>query len=313
MAAVLATTAAPAAEWTVNPADVRAHEEMLAGEALRGRGSATADEAAAAAYVAHQFERFGLKPAPGMTGYLQTAPVTIVDKKKSVTLSGVTTTNAIGWLPGNDPSAGVILLSAHLDHLGVRDGVVYSGANDDASGTTAVIELARALSATGPHRRSILFVCYGAEELGAIGSRWFAEHAPVPIDSIVANIEFEMIGMQDPSLPADTLIMTGYDRSTLGAALRDHGALVAPDPYPEQHFFQRSDNYTLALKGVVAHTLSAWPMPPTYHQPSDNVANLDIGYMTRAIQSLIAPIRWLADSDFAPQWTGRGRPLKPGD
>jgi aminopeptidase YwaD len=104
--------------------------------------------------------------------------------------------------------------------------------------------------------------------------------------------------------------MTGFDRSDLGAALQAHGGHVAPDPYPKEKFFQRSDNYSLALKGVVAHTLSGWGVVPTYHQPTDTIANLDIDYMTGAIQSLIEPVRWLADGDFKPRWTGTGKPTE---
>lgn len=217
------------------------------------------------------------------------------------------TTNAIAYLPGTDPKAGVILLSAHLDHLGVRDGKVFPGANDDASGTVAVIELARTFAAMGPAKRGILFVAYGSEELGGLGSTWFGQHPPIALDRIVANIELEMIGAQDAKLPKGALMMTGAERSDLFQMLKANGALVAPDPYPEQHFFERSDNYSLALKGIVAHTLSGW-VGPTYHQPTDTVENLDIDYMTAAINSLVAPIRKLADGGFTPQWTPNGRP-----
>ena len=273
LAAALAAAgcATPVSRWRVNPASVRGHEAFLASDALRGRGSATPDEAIAAAYVASQFEAAGLRPAPGMASYLQTLPVPR-DKQTAQVLAGATITNAIGYLPGTDPRAGVILFSAHLDHLGVVKGVTYPGANDDASGTTAVLELARALA------------------------------------DIVANIEFEMIGAQDPKLPPGRMMMTGFDRSNLGPELAARGFLVTNDPYPEQHFFERSDNYQLALKGVVAHTISGWAVTPTYHQPSDTAANIDVAFMTRAIQSLIAPAQWLVDGDFRPQWTGAGQP-----
>jgi aminopeptidase YwaD len=204
-----------------------------------------------------------------------------------------------------------VLVSAHLDHLGVRpDGVVMPGANDDASGTTAVMELAGALSDGRRHRRGILFVCYGSEEIGGFGSRYFGAHPPVPLSDIVANIEVEMIGAQDPKLPAGTMMMTGFERSNLGPALRDHGALVTQDPYPEQDFFRRSDNYSLALKGIVAHTISGWAVVPTYHTPQDTFESLDTAFMARAIQSLVGPLRWLATSDFKPDWAPGGRPTE---
>ena len=292
----------------VDPATIRAHQSFLASEALAGRGSATRDKAIAAAYVASRFEQYGLRPAPGMTSYLQTlsVPETKYTKKQGIP-ADARTTNVIGFLPGTDPAAGVLLISAHLDHLGVVKGKTYLGANDDASGTTAVMELARLLAGTGPHRRGILFVAYGAEELGAVGSHYFATHPPVPLDSIVANIEFEMVGAADPKLPGG-MMMTGFERSDLGEILRARGAMVSPDPYPEERFFERSDNYELALAGVVAHTISGWPTTPVYHQVTDTNANIDFDFMEQAIQSLAGPIRWLADSDVKPRWKPGGQP-----
>ncbi|MBJ7483799.1 M28 family peptidase [Brevundimonas sp.] len=436
--AAFATAGQAQEAWTVKPAWVSAHENFLASPALRGRGSATPDEVVAATYVASVFERYGLTPAPGMTGFLQTAPLTrstpsghatltIGDmavaqgeglsilsasgtriegsvavgsdpaampradivliappegpgfrplmgaaraagakvivlretdtlkqaaarsrQRPTYTLVGAepwsrpdilvlspdafdrlaaatgpavldpgtptvedaSTVNAIGWLEGSDPAAGVVMISAHLDHLGVVDGVLMPGANDDASGTAAIMELAHALAAGPQPKRSILFVAYGAEEIGLLGSQYFGEHPPVPLDRIVANLEIEMIGKQDPNLPAGVMMMTGFDRSDFGPLMKARGALVTADPYPEQQFFQRSDNYALALKGIVAHTISGWATIPTYHSAEDTIANLDIGFMTAAIQSLVEPLRALADGAFTPKWAEGGRPVE---
>ncbi|MGB9418731.1 MAG: M28 family peptidase [Acidobacteriaceae bacterium] len=449
--AARAAVAQSASHWTVKPEWVQAHEEFLASDAMQGRGSATHDEEVTATYVASEFLGYGLKTAPGMTGYIQRAavvqpvldghatitagggtlaegsdfhlmvasgqsasgPLLHVDAKDvqqakvargtvvllehvpadkpamqmvrplfragvavvlvqedaatqkfltmlggkarismrledgppehhAVTLAALTpaamaklaplkdaetvsltvhsvpqtaprfTYNAIGYLPGSDPKAGTILLTAHLDHLGMRPQVngdgIYNGANDDAAGTTAVLELAHALASGPPLRRSILFVCYGSEEAGELGSTYFGEHPPVPLKDLVANLEFEMIGNQDPKMPKGVLLLTGWERSNLGPALKEHGALLGPDPYPEQKFFERSDNYALALKGVVAHTAAGWGTVPTYHQPDDDLQHLDLPFMTAAIQSLVTPVRWLADSDFVPRWNAGGEP-----
>ena len=219
------------------------------------------------------------------------------------------TTNAIGYLQGSDPAAGTLLFTAHLDHLGVKpNGTIMHGANDDASGVVAVLELARALSTGTPPKRSILFVCYGGEEMGLLGAGYFAEHPPIPLKSIIANLEFEMIGAQDPKLPAQTLMMTGFERSDFGPALQRQGFRVTSDPYPEQNFFQRSDNYQLAKMGIVAHTVSGWATNPTYHSADDDLTHLDLPFMTAVIQSLIEPVRWLANTDFVPQWKAGGKP-----
>ena len=222
------------------------------------------------------------------------------------------TYNAIGYLKGSDPASGTILLTAHLDHLGIGKPVhgdaIYNGANDDAAGTTAVLELAHALASGPKLRRSVLFVCYGSEEAGELGSEYFGRHSPVPLKELITNLEFEMIGTQDPKMPKDTLLLTGWERSDLGPMLKAHGAKLGPDPYPEQHFFERSDNYQLALEGVVAHTAAGYGMPSTYHQPDDDLAHLNVEFMTTAIQSLIEPVRWLAESDFRPVWKKDGQP-----
>jgi len=321
---VLCGTAFGQESWTVKPEWVRAHEEFLASDAMAGRGSATKLEEITANYVASEFMAYGLKPAPGLGGYLQSADVetyTTANGRQRVRVAeqqgkpgAIRTFNAIGYLEGTDAASGTILLTAHLDHLGTRDkgkeDGIYNGANDDAAGTTAVLELAHALAAGPRLKRSVLFVCYGSEELGGLGSTYFGAHPPVALASIVANLEFEMIGNQDPKMPKGVLLLTGWERSNLGPTLKEHGALLGPDPYPEQHFFQRSDNYMLALKGVVAHTAAGWGTPPTYHQPNDDLAHLDLGFMTAAIQSLVEPMRWLASTDFKPTWNKGGQPKR---
>ncbi len=437
---------------SVDASRVSAHERFLSSDALQGRGSATRDEQIAAEYVGSQFESYHLKPAPGMTGFVQTidlvrpqldgratltgpdvslteprdfrvlattgepvtgtlvrVPANSVDKaevkkgeavvldfhdvsaakvfrtvtrlhragadlmlldggealekqlggmpdairsrfadgtqaqigmdlgtvillkpeagklleaiktratiKLSVTpVEGAksATYNAVGFLPGWDKSAGTLLISAHLDHLGVASPVngdsIYNGADDDASGTTAVLELARVLAAGSRLRRSILFACFGSEELGGYGDTWFVHHSPVALGQIVANLEFEMIGAQDPKLPKGTLLLTGWERSNLGPTLRLHGAKLGRDPYPEQHFFERSDNYALAKRGIIAHTVAGYGTPPYYHQPNDDFSHLDIAFMTSAIQSFVNPLRWLANTSFRPQWNPGGKP-----
>lgn len=223
-----------------------------------------------------------------------------------------TTYNVIGYLKGTDETAGMIMISAHFDHFGqVKKGdtmVTYYGANDDASGTVAVLELARIMASGKPPKRSIVFVCYGSEELGLLGSRYFVSHPPFDLNQLVANIEFEMIGQQDPNLPKGVMMMTGFDRSTLGPSMVAKGAHITADPYPEQHFFERSDNFALAQKGIVAHTISGWATTPTYHSPEDDIAHIDFEFMTSAIQSLVLPVQTLANSKDKPQWVEGKKP-----
>jgi Peptidase family M28 len=224
------------------------------------------------------------------------------------TSDGSATWNAIGVLKGSDPRAAaeVIMLSAHLDHLGVNEGLtgdkIFNGADDDASGCVAVLEMARVLASGKRPKRTIYFVCFGSEERGGFGSQYFIAHPPVPLEQVVADITFEMLGRPDAKVPAGTLWLTGFERSTLGPELAKQGASLVADPHPEQNFFQRSDNYPLALRGVVAHTISSFGLHTDYHRVSDEVGKIDFPFMTRSLNSLVKPIQWFANSNFRPAW-----------
>jgi len=123
----------------------------------------------------------------------------------------IRTWNVVGRLPGSDPSASseVVILSAHLDHLGARAGTasdvadtIYNGADDDASGVVAVLELARVLAAGPTPRRPVVFALFGSEESGGYGARYFVDRPVVPLTDIVADLQVEMIGRPDPKVPA---------------------------------------------------------------------------------------------------------------
>jgi aminopeptidase YwaD len=234
--------------------------------------------------------------------------------KTKVMLDSVSTSekkytwNAVGILRGRDPRLrdSAVLLSAHLDHLGIGRPVngddIYNGADDDASGTTAVLELARILGAGPRPRRTVIFALFGSEETGGQGSTYFREHPPLPLREIAVNLEFEMLGRADPAVRSDTVWLTGWERSNLGPTLAARGGNLVSDPHPEQNFFARSDNYVLAKKGVVAQTVSSYGLHADYHQPSDDLAHIDFNHMNAAIGSLLRPISWLVNSSFRPKW-----------
>ncbi len=431
---LLSSLARVEAQGQVREASVRAHMDMLAGDALNGRGSGTRDEWLAASYVASQLRQWGIEPAYGATSLVReiatdrvelTAPPTLrtgalafshgremvvrsfgtpaasgplvrflpgtrvapgsvilvvgpdgppadvsagavavieaetpelrlswaasaaatsvaapvgrpwrivvnaaaflalarVADGSTVTLEAVTrpgrTWNVVGSIPGRDrrQAGEVILLSAHLDHLGSRGSAadtVYNGADDDASGVTAVLEIARALAQGRPPRRTVMFAFFGSEEAGGFGSRAFVASPPVPLGQIVANLQFEMIGRPDAAVAARTLWLTGFERSTLGRELVRRGARLVADPHPDQQFFFRSDNIRFAYAGVVAHTVSSFGLHEDYHSPRDEVARVDFGHMIDAIESLLAPIAWLANSTFVPAWH-EGQQPKAGE
>ena len=305
-------TAAPAQQSSADSAQIRGAMEFLSSDALHGRGSGSPDELLAAAYLASQLREIGIQPAADDGGYIQNVSAEFDFYREGK--KPWNTRNVIGKLEGRDAKLKdqVILLTAHMDHLGVREPVnsdnIYNGADDDASGCVAVLQLARALAHEKAPKRTVLFVFFGSEETGGQGNQYFLQHPPVPLKNIVANLEFEMIGRADSAVKPGELWLTGFDRSNLGPELAKHGAHLVADPHPQQQFFQRSDNYALAKKGIIAHTVSSYGLHKDYHRPSDDLAHIDFNHMEEAIHSMLGPVRWLANSEFMPQWVEGKKP-----
>jgi acetylornithine deacetylase/succinyl-diaminopimelate desuccinylase-like protein len=291
---------------------IRGSMEFLASDAMQGRGSGTHDELLAATYLASQLREIGVEPAGDADGYIQN-----VSGEFNFYREGKkqwNTRNVIGLLRGHDEKLKdqVILLTAHMDHLGVREPVngdsIYNGADDDASGCVAVLQLARALAHKKAPKRTVLFVFFGSEETGGQGNQYFLAHPPMALANIVANLEFEMLGRPDSAIQPDELWLTGFERTNLGPELSKHGAKLVADPRPKQNFFQRSDNYALAKKGIVAQTVSSFGLHADYHRPSDDVSHIDFTHMEQAIHSMLGPVEWLANSDFKPEWAEGKKP-----
>jgi hypothetical protein len=200
--------------------------------------------------------------------------------------------NVAGMIPGNRANE-FVLFSAHYDHIGIRAAVdgdsIANGANDDASGTTAVVSLARYFASRGKPERTLLFAAFTAEEGGGYGSQYFSTQ--LNPDEIVAMFNIEMIGKPAVSGP-NTAWITGFERSSFGPLLQEAVAGTSyefyADPYPAQNLFYRSDNATLARLGVPAHSISTTPIDvdPDYHQVSDHVETLDLEHMTNTIRAI---------------------------
>jgi acetylornithine deacetylase/succinyl-diaminopimelate desuccinylase-like protein len=283
----------------------------LASDAMQGRGSGTPDELRAANYLAAELRQIGISPLGDNGEFIQDISTTVRFRSGPREWH---TRNVIGVLAGSDPQLKdqVLLLTAHMDHLGVGKPVngdsIYNGADDDASGCVAVLQLARALAAGQRPKRTVLFVFFGSEETGGQGDQYFLLHPPLPLDHIVANLEFEMIGRPDPEVKPDQLWLTGYERSNLGPELARRGARLVADPHPREQFFQRSDNFALAKRGIVAQTVSSYGLHSDYHRPSDDLAHIDFKHMEQAIASMVEPVEWLANSDFKPEWVPGKKP-----
>lgn len=203
--------------------------------------------------------------------------------------------NVVGVLPGHGSKASeYVIFSAHYDHLGVgtpdaKGDSIYNGANDDASGTTAVLTLARYFAGRHDNDRTLVFATFTAEEIGEYGSQYFAtQWDPV---KVAAMFNIEMIGTTS-KWGENSAYITGYERTDMGQILQRNltgtGFQFYPDPYTAQNLFYRSDNASLARVGVPAHTISTSKMDnePYYHKQGDEIGTLDMDNMTRIIRSI---------------------------
>jgi Zn-dependent M28 family amino/carboxypeptidase len=304
LAALVACKHAPERRYTDVPradallADVRWISDL----ARRGRAAGGPEERETADWLANRFAKLGLTPAGDSGTWLQSVPMR----------AGTASQNVMAWLPGTEPGARWILVGAHVDHLGVHDGEVYPGADDNASGIAGMLGVATAMVESDRPRASILFVGFGAEEQGLVGSRWLAAHPPKPLETCAAVINIDMIG-RSPFLGAE-----GYDlpKALVGIApgpavgvLDDSHASVVIDaarvasaqagirmfaaedfPLLEQRIRDeardRSDDAPFSEAGVPTLLFST-SLQDDYHRPTDAIEKIDpitLHKITRAIR-----------------------------
>lgn len=230
-------------------------------------------------------------------------------------LDNATAPNVAAVLRGSDPELRdeYVILSAHMDHVGIGDPVngdsIYNGADDDASGTSGLLEVAEAFASL-PTRpaRSIIFLHVSGEEKGLLGSRWYSEHPTVPLDQIVANVNVDMIGRNAP----DSVVVIGKDYSSLGDVVNAVGAthpeldlVAADDIWPEENFFFRSDHFNFARKEIPAIFFFTG-VHEDYHQVSDEVDTLDVDKAARVARLIFYTVQSIAENSAPPAWDAAG-------
>lgn len=265
----------------IDAAEVTRIETQLASDDMQGRAIFTPGIEKASAFIEGEFQKIGLDFYSGLKNYRQ-----------EFTAKGKSANNVIGIIPGKSKADEFVIFSAHYDHLGMEDSGsdrIYNGANDDASGVTAVIALARHFKQAEINERTLIFVTFTGEEIGGFGSGFFSKG--IDPDKVVAMFNIEMIGTES-KWGKNSAYITGYERSDFGKILQQNlkGSKFRfePDPYPDQQLFYRSDNARLAALGVPAHTISTSKMDQekNYHKVSDEVATLDLQNMTEVIEAI---------------------------
>ncbi|RAK02052.1 peptidase M28-like protein [Larkinella arboricola] len=226
--------------------------------------------------------------------------------------------NVAGVIEGTDPKLKneYVLLSAHFDHVGVgKQGgqpytaadSIFNGARDNAFGTVALLASAKALQAQRP-KRSILFLALTGEELGLLGSRYYAEHPLVPLKQTVFNLNSDGAGYNDTTIVSVIGLNRTGAKTEIETASKAFGLGVFADPAPEQNLFDRSDNVNFAVKGIPAPTFSAGfktfdaDLFKYYHQAADNPDTIDYGYLLKFCKAFAYTARLIADKPTRPQW-----------
>ncbi len=246
-------------------------------------------------------------------------PSFVSDLKHSGVVSTVSTCrNVVGLIQGTDPelSKEYILVTAHYDHVGVgeqggaafsEEDSIFNGARDNAIGVSALLSTAKLL-AENPPKRSVIFAAVTAEEVGLLGSKYFADHTPVPIEQIIYNINTDGAGYNT----TNAISVIGFGRTgvddLLFKASKEKQLEIIPNPVPEQNLFDRSDNVSFAVKGIPAICISPGVtsfdavLMKNYHQVSDEADTIDFDYVTKYCQIFAKSTQLIANWSQKPFW-----------
>lgn len=236
----------------------------IASDEMEGRETGSKGQKKAGLYMIEQYKKSGISFPKGASDYYQPVPAAFMNARRNQNLPD--SENIWAYIEGTEKPDEVLVISAHYDHVGIKNGEVYNGADDDGSGTVAVMEMAKAFAKAkkqghGP-KRSILFLHVTGEEHGLHGSRYYSENPLFPIANTIADINIDMIGRRDVehSNTNNYVYVIGADR--LSSDL--HNAVVAQnekyikmdldfkfnDPKDPNHFYERSDHYNFAKHGI---------------------------------------------------------------
>ena len=284
----------PVEEGFTSVEQVEAHMNYLASDELKGRDSGSKGIELAAQYIEKHFEKYNIPP------YYDTYRDTLSNFKKPAY-------NIVGIVEGNDPilKDEFIVIGAHYDHIGTikpeNGDYIANGANDNASGTTAVLELARYFGKNRSNKRSLIFALFSAEEKGLLGSKHMAKNMKEADLNLYVMLNFEMLGVPLRSKKYE-LYITGYEKSNLAEISNKYAQdnLIGFLPTAEKYgLFQRSDNYDFYKEfGIPSHTYCTFDFTnfDFYHKVNDEVSEMDFEHMARVINKMIPMVEGISNS-----------------
>ena len=298
---------------TITAGDLRTHLYVVASDQMQGRETGSTGQKKAGEYLINQYKANNVSFPKGATDYYQRIPATFLNAVRNDNLPD--SENIWAYIEGSEKPNEVIVISAHYDHIGIKNGVIYNGADDDGSGTVALLEIAQAFEiakkeGNGP-KRSILFLHVTGEEHGLLGSSYYTEHPLFPLANTITNINIDMIGRHDESHNDSSnyvyLIGSDYLSTDLynicEAANKNYVKLSLDYKFNDRtdpnRFYYRSDHYNFA-KNRIPSVFLFNGVHADYHQPTDDVDKIEFDALAKRTQLAFA-IAWeLANRENRP-------------
>ena len=282
---------------TITAEDLKKHLYIIAADSMEGRETGSAGQKKAGRYLISQYQKNEVSFPKGATSYYQPIPAAYLNKKYGGNLGD--SENIWAFIEGSEKPNEIVVISAHYDHVGTKDGEVYNGADDDGSGTSALLELAQAFQIAkkeghGP-KRSILFLHVTGEEHGLHGSRFYSENPLLPLENTVADVNIDMIGRRDEIHPNTNNYVYIIGANRLSSDLDFVCAIMNQkyvnldldyrfnDPKDPNHFYERSDHYNFAKHGIPA-VFFFNGVHADYHKKTDEPDKIEYDALSKRAQ-----------------------------
>lgn len=279
---------------TITADELKKHLTIVAADEMQGRETGSEGQKKAGRYLIEQYKADKIALPAGAKDYYQHVPAAFLNAKRNEGLPD--SENIWAFIEGTEKPDEIVVVSAHYDHVGVKDGQVYNGADDDGSGTVALLEIAQAFQkakkdGNGP-KRSVLILHVTGEEHGLHGSRYYSENPLFPIAKTVADVNIDMIGRRDdPHKNTNNYIyVIGADRlsSDLDRIVREQNDKFTKidldfkfnDRNDPNRFYNRSDHYNFAKNGIPSVFFFSG-VHEDYHKPGDDVEKIEFDALTR--------------------------------
>lgn len=295
---------------TITQEELKTFLTVIAADDMEGRETGSAGQKKAAKYIIEQYKKNGIPFPKGATDYLQNVPAAFLNAKRDEGLPD--SENIWAFIEGSEKPEEIVVISAHYDHVGIRKGEIHNGADDDGSGTVALMEIAQAFQKAkkeghGP-KRSLLFLHVTAEEHGLHGSRYYSENPLFPLKNTVADVNIDMIGRRDTAHSENGnyiyVIGSDYLSTDLYTICENvnnkYTKLVLDYKYNDRkdpnRFYYRSDHYNFAKHGIPSVFLFSG-VHADYHKPTDDVDKIEFDLLTKRAQYAFTIVWEIANRD----------------